>query len=428
MAKVVVIGGGVSGCQAAMTAAKAGADVTLLERTDSLGGCALLAGDFRGNAEFTAIEELIAMGGGDIFEIMDASTIHHIEFPGEPLEAHISVYDVTTIESPIRKAVKNHDVEIRYRTRAIDCQMEGKKIKKVITDKGESIGGDVFIEAVGTTGPMEACQRYGVGCVLCNTMCPAFGSPEGIGSKIGIEETFRKREDGSIGVMGAGFNLAKESLSKELRKNLEATGFLLVPIPKEYVDYEKLKWIAVPQNVRKEFIENLCMCDNGFAKVRIQLFMPLEHLRSIKGLENARMIDPLAGGIGNNIRGLGILPTDPSLKVRGVDNLYSSGERAGSAGLGQAIVTGAIAGNNAVRSIFSLPALKIPATTVIGECLSFYHEGENYENFATQRYNVKIHPFFLRVKEKGLYLTNPAKIKERIRQEGLEDIFAKRLS
>lgn len=34
--KIVVIGGGWAGCAAALTAEKAGADVTLLERTDML--------------------------------------------------------------------------------------------------------------------------------------------------------------------------------------------------------------------------------------------------------------------------------------------------------------------------------------------------------------------------------------------------------
>ena len=40
--KTVVIGGGWAGCAAALTAEKAGADVTLLERTDMLLGTCLL--------------------------------------------------------------------------------------------------------------------------------------------------------------------------------------------------------------------------------------------------------------------------------------------------------------------------------------------------------------------------------------------------
>jgi len=40
MAKIVIVGGGISGCGAALTAVKAGAEVTLLERTDMLLGSA----------------------------------------------------------------------------------------------------------------------------------------------------------------------------------------------------------------------------------------------------------------------------------------------------------------------------------------------------------------------------------------------------
>ena len=54
--KIVVIGGGWAGCAAALTAAKAGADVTLLERTDMLLGTGLVGGIFRNNGRYTAAE------------------------------------------------------------------------------------------------------------------------------------------------------------------------------------------------------------------------------------------------------------------------------------------------------------------------------------------------------------------------------------
>jgi len=81
--KIIVIGGGWSGCAAAIAAAKQGAQVTLLERTDALLGTGLVGGIFRNNGRFTAAEEMIAMGGGEMFEAMDACTTHtDIEFPG----------------------------------------------------------------------------------------------------------------------------------------------------------------------------------------------------------------------------------------------------------------------------------------------------------------------------------------------------------
>ena len=44
MAKVVVVGGGWAGCAAAISAAKAGADVVILEKTDLLVGLGNVGG------------------------------------------------------------------------------------------------------------------------------------------------------------------------------------------------------------------------------------------------------------------------------------------------------------------------------------------------------------------------------------------------
>ena len=39
-------------------------------------------------------------------------------------------------------------------------------------------------------------------------------------------------------------------------------------------------------------------------------YYPLEKLRKIKGFENAKYVDPYAGGIGNSIRYVSIAPRD----------------------------------------------------------------------------------------------------------------------
>ncbi|TPB28043.1 FAD-dependent oxidoreductase, partial [Burkholderia pseudomallei] len=62
MAKVVVIGGGWAGCAAAISARKAGAEVTILERTDLLLGLGNVGGIMRNNGRYTATEEAIALG------------------------------------------------------------------------------------------------------------------------------------------------------------------------------------------------------------------------------------------------------------------------------------------------------------------------------------------------------------------------------
>jgi len=61
--KIVVIGGGWSGCAAALAPAKQDAQVVLIERTDMLLGTGLVGGIMRNNGRYTAAEEMIAMGG-----------------------------------------------------------------------------------------------------------------------------------------------------------------------------------------------------------------------------------------------------------------------------------------------------------------------------------------------------------------------------
>ena len=78
-----------------------GANVILAERTDMLLGTGLVGGIFRNNGRYTATEELIAMGGGEIFKSMDANALHvNIEFPGHH---HASLYNVSSMEPKIRQ-------------------------------------------------------------------------------------------------------------------------------------------------------------------------------------------------------------------------------------------------------------------------------------------------------------------------------------
>ncbi|MBW1711879.1 MAG: hypothetical protein JRJ59_01855, partial [Deltaproteobacteria bacterium] len=64
--KVVVIGGGWSGCAASLAARNQGAEAVLLERTDMLLGTGLGGGVMRNNGRVTAAEDLIALGGSEI--------------------------------------------------------------------------------------------------------------------------------------------------------------------------------------------------------------------------------------------------------------------------------------------------------------------------------------------------------------------------
>ena len=102
MSKTIVIaGGGWAGCAAAVSARQQGMDVIILERTDMLLGTGLVGGIMRNNGRFTASEELIAMGGGQLFQIIDANCRHHnVDFPGH---AHASLYDIGKMPGAIAR-------------------------------------------------------------------------------------------------------------------------------------------------------------------------------------------------------------------------------------------------------------------------------------------------------------------------------------
>ena len=74
--KVLVIGGGWSGIAAAIQAKKSGAEVELFEKTDMLLGLGNVGGIMRNNGRYTASEELIAMGAGDLINITDKLSRH----------------------------------------------------------------------------------------------------------------------------------------------------------------------------------------------------------------------------------------------------------------------------------------------------------------------------------------------------------------
>ena len=96
MAKIVIIGGGWSGIAAAVRARKQGADVTVAEKTDLLLGLGNVGGIMRNNGRYTAAEENIALGAGELFEITDKLSLHKdVDFPGHD---HASFYDVLMVE------------------------------------------------------------------------------------------------------------------------------------------------------------------------------------------------------------------------------------------------------------------------------------------------------------------------------------------
>jgi len=421
MIKVIVVGGGWAGCAAALSAAKAGAQVILVERTDLLLGTGLVGGIFRNNGRYTAAEEAIAMGGGDLFVAMDANSRHRgVKFPGHN---HASFYDVTTMEPLVKKILQNYGVDIRMKTRVVDVIKYGKIIQGMVIDGGEVIKGDVFVDTTGTAGPMGNCLTYGNGCAMCILRCPSFGPRVSITAKAEIKELMGQKDDGSFGAMSGSCKLNKDSLSKEIREKLESEGVVVLAVPEEIRKTGALGKKACTQYAIAEYAANLVLLDTGHAKLMTSYF-PIEDLRTIPGLERARYEDPYAGGIGNSMRYLGIAPCNNALKIEGVDNLFCAGEKAAIlVGHTEAVVTGLLAGHNAVRCCLDMQYLELPRTLATGDFIAFVHEQMAIGDGLKIRYTFSGSVYFERMKTLSLYSTNRAEIKERVAQAGFTDIY-----
>jgi hypothetical protein len=425
VAKIVIIGGGWAGCAAAITARKAGAEVTLLERTDLLLGLGNVGGIMRNNGRFTAAEEIKAMGAEDLIDLTDQAARHkNIDFPGHK---HATLYDVTKIEPMVRNLLKDMGVNIRFEARAIDVKCEGNRIKSVLLADETWIDGDVFIETTGSTGPMGNCLRYGNGCSMCILRCPSFGPRVSISQRAGVEDRLGERGDASYGAYSGSCKLVKESLSKEIIEQLDKTGVVVLPVPPEDVNMDKLNLKVCQQYALKEFAENIVLLDTGYAKLMTSYY-PIVKLRRIPGLEFARFDDPYSGGKGNSIRYLSMAPRNNALKVQGLENLLCAGEKAGLfVGHTEAIATGSLAGHNSVRLYLGMPLLELPHSTAVGDLIAYANEMLETAEGRRNRYTFAGGKYFARMQEKGLYTTDVEAVQIRIKRLGLADIYKEEL-
>ncbi len=261
--KAIVVGSGWSGCAAALTAKKAGADVVMYEKTDMVLGLGNVGGIMRNNGRYTAAEEIIALGAGDLINITDSVTRHkNINFPSH---AHAWLYDVNKIEPIVRNYILSKQIKLKLISRIVDVEMSGTTIEGVYSSNGEYEKGDVFIEATGSTGPMGNCIKYGNGCSMCILRCPTFGPRISISSCAGAEDFHGERSDGNYGAFSGSCKLAKETLSKELVDKLEEDGVVILKIPREDINLDKLKNKVCQQYALKEFAENIVLLDTGHA-------------------------------------------------------------------------------------------------------------------------------------------------------------------
>lgn len=420
-----MVGGGWAGCAAALSAARAGAQVTLLERTDALLGTGLVGGIMRNNGRFTATEEMIAMGGGELFQVADSVSRHrNMSFPGH---SHASLYDVAKIEPAVRRKLVETGVRLLFETRMTGCRVRDARIETVQAGDDE-FEAEVFVDATGSAGPQGNCQRYGHGCVMCVLRCPTYGPRVSLAAKAGVKEMMGGTAAGTLGSMSGSCKLYKDSLAPHLIKELDETGLAMVSIPEDMQKKDALLLKACQQYALKEFAENIILLDTGHAKLMASYF-PLEKLRQIPGLENARFEDPYAGGRGNSMRYLALSPRDDALKVTGLHNLFCAGEKAGPlVGHTEAIVTGTLAGHNAARLAAGLGPLVLPRTLVTGDAVAYVREQMATEEGLFKKYTFSGSVYFQRMQDLGTYTTDVAAIAARVEASGLTGIFARPLT
>ena len=216
--RVIIIGGGWAGTAAAIAARKAGAEVCLIEKTDMLLGCGNAGGIMRNNGRFTAAEEMIALGGGELFQLIDRIALHrNVEFPGHH---HTTLYPVNTIEAHVRRLVLEMGIDVRCSTHICDVACDNNRLEGVYSDSGDLFEGDVFIETTGSAGPMGNCLKYGNGCCMCVLRCPAFGPRISITERCGGQDYQGERQPDMFGVFSGSCKVSKESLSAALQEEL----------------------------------------------------------------------------------------------------------------------------------------------------------------------------------------------------------------
>lgn len=411
--RIIIVGGGWGGVAAAYQASKSNNEVVLIEKTDMLLGSGLVGGIMRNNARFTGLEEMKYMGTKELIDIIDNCCKHNnIDFPGHK---HASFYDITRIENEITKLLIKQNVDIKFQIRIDKVSIENNKIISV-SSKDELILGDIFIDATGTAGPINNCIKYGNGCTSCIFRCSSFGGRISLTNLCGIKEIISTKKDGTFGSMSGSCKIFKKSLAKEIVEELDKKGFIIIPLKEnEIEDHLDLK--ACQQYALNEYKENLILLDTGEAKL-MEPFYSLEKLRKIKGFENARYIDPYSGGIGNSMRFFSIAPHSNDLKVLGIDNLFCCGEKANLVGHTEAIITGVLAGYNAVNLSNCKPLLILPNTTCSGLAINYSNK-----NKFDEKYTLSGSILFEKIKEFSLYSTNKKVIKKRIIKHKLYNIL-----
>lgn len=177
--QVVVVGGGVAGCAAALAAAKNGADTMLVEASGVLGGQAGLGIVTPLDSRFTSTGESF---GGILKQISDEVCLLSEKYcTNNPEEGdHWQIAAPHIVKYVLLKLLFEAGVEVRFHSTLCEAEIENEKIKKVILLEKSGfteISAEVFVDASGD-GDLMAMS----------------GCDYSLGSEAGVYEALREND------------------------------------------------------------------------------------------------------------------------------------------------------------------------------------------------------------------------------------------
>lgn len=158
-------------------------------------GTGLVGGIFRNNGRYTAAEECIAMGAGDLFTVMEAVATHkNMDFPGHK---HATLYNIYKIEPAVKKLLLSRGIKLLMADPAVKTEYEGDTITAVITKSGLRLTADAFVDVSGSSAMPLNCNKHGNGCAMCILRCHSFGPRVSVTTQSGVEEWTAENLQGS---------------------------------------------------------------------------------------------------------------------------------------------------------------------------------------------------------------------------------------
>ncbi|MBI2303551.1 MAG: FAD-dependent oxidoreductase [Chloroflexi bacterium] len=411
--RVIVVGGGVAGCSAAIAVAKAGLESVLVERMDTLSGTGPLTGHL---VQYVARMEtkLLDGGGKEVIEALEGLSI----FPQREFGHQVScIFDTTKIEKAMLTTVEKAGVEVILRSRVVGVEKEGNKIHRVVLENGARLEGDAFVDATGSTGGIPVCAEWGVGCVGCSQKCTVFGDRVGLSEAAGVPDL---PKTASYYVCTY---IHPSSIAPWLLRSIqeEESGYFYYQVPEpwqnhDFTSYWPRKDRPVKNNLGRERLIYLM----PFVKLFVST-IPMDILHQFPGFEDAYVISPMAQ-TGNCVKTSPGAPHDETMRVLGLANLFCSGLRSGDfSSLVESIYTGDLAGHNAARTALGITELvTFPKTTMMGFFLWEIKKGYSLSDYPPGS------PVDRRYLDVGLDVMEPDRIHERMNRVGLLGLFGQR--